>query len=42
MIEKMRRIIQNAGINSVYINIEGKKVKVIGNNTVDLRALVGF
>lgn len=35
-------IIQNAGINSVYINVEGKKVKILGNNTVDLKAFVDF
>ena len=32
--------IQNAGINVVFVNIEGKKAKVIGNGTVDLRAFV--
>ena len=35
-------IIQNSGINSVYLNVEGKKVRVIGNGTVDLRAFVDF
>jgi len=30
--------IQNAGINSVYLNINGKKVRVIGNGMVDLKA----
>ena len=35
-------IIQNSGVNAVYINIEGKKVKVIGNNTVDIKAFVDF
>jgi DNA-directed RNA polymerase subunit beta len=34
--------IQNAGINSVYLSIEGKKVRVIGNDTVDLSAFVSF
>ncbi len=34
--------IQNSGINSVYLNIEGKKVRVIGNNTVDLKLFVDF
>ncbi|MBQ7667946.1 MAG: DNA-directed RNA polymerase subunit beta [Clostridia bacterium] len=28
--------IQNAGINVVYIDVEGKKLKIIGNNTVDV------
>lgn len=32
------KAIQNAGINSVYLNIEGKKVRIIGNGTVDLKA----
>ena len=32
--------IQNAGINVVYINVEGKRVKVIGNNTVDISKYV--
>ncbi len=35
-------LIQNSGINSVNLNIEGKKVVVIGNNTVDIRAFVDF
>lgn len=34
--------IQNVGINSVYLNIEGKKIRVIGNGTVDLKTIVGF
>ena len=34
--------IQNSGINSVYLNVEGKKVRVIGNGTVDLKAFVEF
>ncbi len=32
--------IQDAGINVVYVNIEGKKAKVIGNGTVDIRAYI--
>ena len=32
--------IQDAGINVVFVNIEGKKAKVIGNGTVDIRAYV--
>lgn len=35
-------LIQNSGVNAVYINIEGKKVKVIGNNTVNLKSFVDF
>ncbi|MCG8499884.1 MAG: DNA-directed RNA polymerase subunit beta [Firmicutes bacterium] len=34
--------IQNAGINEVYLDIEGKRVKVIGNGMVDLDAYVDF
>jgi DNA-directed RNA polymerase subunit beta len=35
-------VIQNSGINSVYLNIEGKKIRVLGNGTVDLKAHVNF
>ena len=34
------KAIQNAGINSVYLNIEGKKIRIIGNGTVDLKAFL--
>ncbi len=34
--------IQNSGVNSVYLDIEGKKVKVIGNRRVDLKEFVDF
>ncbi len=34
--------IQNAGINSVVLKVEGRNVKVIGNNMVDLKAHVDF
>lgn len=34
--------IQDAGINSVYLNIEGKKIRVLGNATVDLKSFVNF
>ena len=37
---EVAREIQNSGINVVYVNIEGKKAKVIGNGTVDIRAHV--
>ncbi len=36
------KTIQNAGINTVYLNIEGKKIGIIGNGTVDLDAFVDF
>ena len=32
--------IQNAGINVVYVKVDDKKVKVIGNNTVDISKYV--
>ena len=34
--------IKNSGINVVYIDIEGKKVKIIGNNTVDISSYLGI
>ncbi|HHW00686.1 MAG TPA: DNA-directed RNA polymerase subunit beta [Clostridiaceae bacterium] len=34
--------IQNCGINSVVVNIDGKKIKVIGNNTVDIKEYIDF
>jgi DNA-directed RNA polymerase subunit beta len=34
--------IQDSGIDSVYLNIEGKKIRVIGNGTVDLKGFVNF
>ena len=34
--------IQNAGINQVYLNIDGKKVKVIGNDMVDIKDYISF
>ena len=37
---EVAREIQNSGINVVYVNVEGKKAKVIGNGTVDIRAHV--
>lgn len=40
--EEKADAIQNAGINSVYLNIEGRQVRVIGNGTVDLQAFVDF
>ena len=34
--------IKNLGINIVYVDVEGKKVKVIGNNTVDISKYLGI
>ena len=34
--------IKNSGINVVYIDVEGKKVKIIGNNTVDISTYLGI
>ena len=39
---KVAEDIQNAGINVVMLDVEGKEVKVIGNNTVDMDAYVSF
>ena len=38
--EEVAKEIQDAGINVVYVKIEGKKAKVIGNGTVDIKAYV--
>jgi DNA-directed RNA polymerase subunit beta len=35
-------VIQNAGINEVNVLVEGRTVKVIGNNTVDINEYVNF
>jgi len=40
--EEKAEAIQNAGINSVYLSIDGKKVRVIGNGTVDLSVVTGI
>lgn len=34
--------VQNSGINEVHIEIEGRKIKVIGNKTVDIKSYVDF
>ncbi|HEY5586041.1 MAG TPA: DNA-directed RNA polymerase subunit beta [Ruminiclostridium sp.] len=34
--------VQNAGVNFAYLLIEGKPIKVIGNNTVDIRSFIDF
>ena len=34
--------IKNSGINVVYVDIDGKKVKVIGNNSVDISKYLGI
>jgi len=34
--------IQNAGINSVYLNINGKRIRILGNNTVDIHKYLDF
>ncbi len=35
-------LVQNSGVNVVFVAVEGKSIKVIGNNTVDIRAFVDF
>jgi len=37
--EKAKNV-QNSGINAIFVKVEDKKVKVIGNNTVDIREFV--
>ncbi|QNU66582.1 DNA-directed RNA polymerase subunit beta [Ruminiclostridium herbifermentans] len=34
--------VQNSGVNIVYLLIDGKSIKVIGNNTVDIREFIDF
>ena len=34
--------IQNAGINSVFLNVNGKHIRVLGNNTVDINEYLDF
>jgi DNA-directed RNA polymerase subunit beta len=34
--------VQNSGVNIVYLLVEGKSIKVIGNNTVDIREYIDF
>ncbi len=34
------KAIQNTGINEVFVDIDGKKVKIIGNGTVDIKNFV--
>lgn len=38
--EELANEIQNAGINIVDVNVEDKKVRIIGNGTVDIKAFV--
>jgi len=40
--EEMAWKIQNSGINTVHINVEGRIVKVIGNLTVDIKDYIPF
>ncbi len=35
-------LVQSSGVNIVFVAVEGKSIKVIGNNTVDIRAFVDF
>ncbi|MGE5630296.1 MAG: DNA-directed RNA polymerase subunit beta [Caulobacteraceae bacterium] len=34
--------IQNAGVNEVYVSVEGRPIKVLGNNTVDINKYLNF
>ncbi len=38
----MAERIQNSGVNEVYIEVEGRKIKVIGNRMVDVRNFLDF
>lgn len=38
--KEVARAIQNSGINIVYVDVDGTKVKVIGNGTVDIKEYV--
>ena len=40
--EENAKAIKDNGINVVYLDIEGKKVKVIGNNTVNISKYLGM
>ena len=40
--EELAQKIRIAGVNVVYVNKENKKVKVIGNNTVDISKYLGI
>jgi DNA-directed RNA polymerase subunit beta len=40
--EEQAREIKNSGINVVYIDVDGKRVKIIGNNTVDISEYLGY
>ncbi len=43
LIERDKAVeVQNSGVNIVYLSVEGKSIKVIGNNTVDIHAYVDF
>lgn len=34
--------VQNSGVNVAFLSVEGKTIKVIGNNTVDIRTFLDF
>ena len=38
--EKLAIQIQNSGINDIFIKAEDKKIKIIGNGTVDIKSMV--
>ena len=40
--EELANEIQNAGINIVDVNVEDKKVRIIGNGTVDIKEKVNY
>ena len=40
--KEVAETIKNAGINVAYVDVDGKKVKVIGNNTVNISKYLGI
>ncbi|ACL74699.1 DNA-directed RNA polymerase subunit beta [Ruminiclostridium cellulolyticum] len=43
LIEREKAVeVQNSGVNVVHLSVEGKSIKVVGNNTVDIRAFIDF
>ncbi|MDD4378166.1 MAG: DNA-directed RNA polymerase subunit beta, partial [Eubacteriales bacterium] len=39
---EMAKKIQNSGLNEAFLEVEGKKVKVVGNGTVDIGSHIDF
>ncbi len=39
---KKAELVQNAGVNIAYVNVEGKSIKIIGNNVIDIDKAIDF